>query len=157
MSKNVNVRVTLFKDEPGNYAISVFPQVITLGDKFQESDDDPETDMTLTWILQEHLDNPAPPNAKKLTIKFGSDSPFTNESATEYVATVGTDGARFETAAIRVGAVAQDFRLYKYDIEILAKGTELDENGEFKDVTVKLDPHIRARRRTVRPNDLMGL
>ena len=149
------VKVTLYKDSLGNYAVTAKPPLITLGERF-ESEDGAELDpMTLTWVLEEHEENPNPPNAKRLIIKFGENSPFAEDASNEYVASVGADGAQLETAAIRIGATAEDLTLYKYDVEVIAKGTDLDENGNPKDVVVKLDPHIRAKRGTVRKSDLM--
>ena len=152
---NRRVKVTLYKDSLGNYAVTAKPPLITLGDRFEADDGVESSPMTLTWLMVEHEDNPNPPNAKRLIIKFGENSPFTKDASNEFLASVGADGAQIETAAIKVGATAEDLTLYKYDVEVIAKGTDLDENGNLKDVSVKLDPHIRAKRGTVRKSDLM--
>lgn len=149
------VKVTLYKDSLGNYAVTAKPPLITLGQSFESDDGTQTSPMTLTWILEEHEENPNPPNAKRLTIKFGDNSPFEKDASNEYVASVGVDGAQVETAAIKVGNTAEDLTLYKYDVEVVAKGTDLDENGNLKDVVVRLDPHIRAKRGTVRKSDLV--
>lgn len=152
---NRRVKVTLYKDSLGNYAVTAKPPLITLGERYESDDGSLQGPMTLTWILEEHDENPNPPNAKRLIVKFGDGSPFTQDASNEYVASVGATGAQVETPAIKVGASAEDQTLYKYDIEVVAKGSELDENGNLKDVVVNLDPHIRAKRGTVRKSDLM--
>lgn len=142
------VKITLHKDPMGTYAIVPTPPLVTLAEEVELAGNRVET-MTLTWVLEEHPDNPDQPNARKLTIKFGDSSPFVNDTTGTYITEIGTDSGEIATDRVRVGSAGEDFRLYKYDIVVTAKGTEQDDNGAFKDVDVNLDPHVRVRRGTV--------
>lgn len=149
------VKVVLFKDSVGAYALSTIPAIpITLAEEAQLDDDSVE-EMTVRWVFEEHADNPDKPNAKQMTIKFRNGSPFMNDSTGVYSEPIGTDGAEVVTTAVRNGSAGQSFRFYKYDVEVLVKGKDKDEQGDWIDEKVILDPHLRIKRGTVRAKDLV--
>ena len=149
------VKVVLFKDSVGAFALSTIPAIpITLAEEAQMDDDSIE-EMTVRWVFEEHAENTDKPNAKQMTIKFRNGSPFMNDSTGVYSEPVGPDGAEVVTTAVRNGAAGQSFRFYKYDIELLVKGKDRTEEGELIDEKVILDPHVRIKRGTVRVKDLV--
>ena len=150
------VKVVLQKDPDGTYALSVNPSnPITLAEQV-ELDENTVDEMNLIWKFEEHTDNPDRPNAKRLIIKFKSSSPFFNDATGVYDVPVGANGAEVATTAVRIGATGDHpFKLFKYDIEVFATGTERNELGELIDEKVQLDPHVRIKRGTVRVKDLV--
>lgn len=150
------VKIVLQKDPDGLYALSVTPSnPITLAEQVELAEDTFD-EMNLIWKFEEHPENPDRPNAKRLVITFNSASPFFEDTTGVYDVPIGPDGAEVATAAVRSGATGErSFKLFKYDIEVIAKGTEKNETGDLVDQTVKLDPHVRIKRGTVRVRDLV--
>ncbi len=150
------VKVILQKDLDGTYALSVTPSnPITLAEQI-EIDENFVDEMNLIWKFEEHPDNPDRPNAKRLVITFKSKSPFFEDTTGVYDVPIGPDGAEVATSAVRSGVTGdRPFKLFKYDIEVFAIGTERNEQGELIDERVLLDPHVRIKRGLARAKDLV--
>jgi len=145
------VKIVLHKSPGGSYALTAIPLLINVASGITHSSVEPapgteppkDEDVVLTWILQERSDNPGQPNATELRIEFDGDSPFLNDTGKYSIPASTTDGsARISTGPISFNQGIVDEDLFKYNIFVKVKDRPIE---------IKLDPHVRARTRTVRP------
>ncbi len=164
------VKVTLHKDVNGKYALTVSPQITTMGEEFAEDQivngqpTEVKSLMTVAWVLQENDTTGAGvPNAKQLAIQFLGSSPFqvlppqTNADTTTpspLVASVSADAsAQLESQEFRLISGTNDWTFYEYEIAVIAK----DKNaaGEAIDVPVTTRAFIKGKRGTIIKGDVM--